>query len=96
MHKSESFQEEMHKILRGFEIQREHLILARKPDLVFISKKKNKKKPQQICAFCLLADCRTQQCTTTRTVTIITSNTYLRSSIVKTNATDRVGIYEQT
>ena len=32
-------------------------------------------------------DCRTQQCTTTITVTIITSNTYLRSSIVKTNAT---------
>ena len=31
--------------------------------------------------------CRTQQCTTTITVTIITSNTYLRSSIVKTNAT---------
>ena len=27
--------------------------------------------------------CRTQQCTTTITVTIITSNTYLRSSIVK-------------
>ena len=28
--------------------------------------------------------------------TIITSNTYLRSSIFNTNATDRVGIYEQT
>ena len=43
MHKPESVLEnEMHKILWDFEIQMDHLISARRPDLVLI--KKNKKK----------------------------------------------------
>ena len=41
MHKPESVLEnEMHKILWDFEIQTEHLIPARRPDLVIINKKK--------------------------------------------------------
>ena len=41
MHKPESILEnEMHKILWDFEIQIDHLILARRPDLVIINNKK--------------------------------------------------------
>ena len=41
MHKPESIQEnETHKILRDFEIETDHRILARRPDLVLINKKK--------------------------------------------------------
>ena len=41
MHKSESFHDnEMHKILWDFEIQADHLILARRTDLVLIKRKK--------------------------------------------------------
>ena len=41
MHNPESVQEnETHKILRDFAIQTSHLILARRPDLVIIKKKK--------------------------------------------------------
>ena len=40
MYKPESILEnETHKILRGFEIQMDHSILARRPDLVLINKK---------------------------------------------------------
>ena len=42
MHKPETFQEhETHKILCDFEIQTDHLILARRPNLVIIDKKEN-------------------------------------------------------
>ena len=41
MHKLESVQEnEMHKILWDFEIQTDHLILARRPNVVMINKKR--------------------------------------------------------
>ena len=41
MHKQESILEnEMHKILWDFEIQKDHLIPARRPDLLLINKKK--------------------------------------------------------
>ena len=41
MHNPESVLEnEMHKILWDFEIQKDHLILARQPDLVIVHKKK--------------------------------------------------------
>ena len=41
MSKLESvYKNEMHKILRGFEIQRDHLIPARRPELVFVKKKR--------------------------------------------------------
>ena len=43
MHKPESVLEnEIHKILWDFEIQTDHLILARRPDLQLINKKKKK------------------------------------------------------
>ena len=42
MHKPESIMEnETHKILWDFEIKTDHLILARRPDLLIISKKEN-------------------------------------------------------
>ena len=48
MHKPESVLEnEMHKILRDFEIQSDHLILTRRPDLVIVNKKKEKKKKKK-------------------------------------------------
>ena len=41
MHKSEAvLKNEAHKILRDFEIQTNHLILARRTDLVLINEKK--------------------------------------------------------
>ena len=41
MHKSESVQEnETHKIVWDFEIQIDHLIPARRPDIVLVRKKK--------------------------------------------------------
>ena len=45
MHKPESFQEnEMHKLLWDFEKQTDHLIMARRPDLVTPNKKNKKQK----------------------------------------------------
>ena len=44
MHNPESVLEnEMHKILRDFKIQTDHLIKARRPDLGIVKKKKKKK-----------------------------------------------------
>ena len=44
-HKPESVVEnEMHKVLWDFEIQTDHLSLARRPDLILINKKKKKRK----------------------------------------------------
>ena len=48
MHKPESVIENvMHKILWDFEIQADHLILARRPNLEIINKKKRKKKKKK-------------------------------------------------
>ena len=48
MHKPESVLEnETHKILWDFEIQTDHLIPTRKPDLVQINKKKKKEKERK-------------------------------------------------
>ena len=45
MHNPESILEnQTHKILRDFEIQTDHLISARRPDLLIVKKKKKKKK----------------------------------------------------
>ena len=41
-----------HKFLWDFNIQTDHLILARRPDLIIINKKKKKKKNQQNCKLC--------------------------------------------
>ena len=50
MHKPESVLEnEMHKILWDFEIQIDHLILARRPDLVIVKKKKENFPTSGIC-----------------------------------------------
>ena len=38
---------EMHKFLWDFEIQTDHLISARRPDLVIVNKKKEKKKKEK-------------------------------------------------
>ena len=44
-HNPESvLEKEMHKLLWDFEIQTDHLISTRRPDLVIINKKKKKKK----------------------------------------------------
>ena len=37
----------MHKILWDFEMPTDHLILARRPDLVIVNKKKKKKKKEK-------------------------------------------------
>ena len=48
MHKPESiFENEMHKILRDFDIQTDHIIPEGKLDLVLINKKKNKRKKKK-------------------------------------------------
>ena len=48
MHNPESVQEnEMHKFLWDFKIQTDHLILARRQDLVIVKKKKKKKKKKK-------------------------------------------------
>ena len=51
MHKTESIQEnERHKILWDFEIQTDHLVSARRPDVVTVNnKKKKKKKKKRTC-----------------------------------------------
>ena len=38
-----------HKLLWDFNIQTDHLIPARRPDLIIINKKKKKKKKSRIC-----------------------------------------------
>ena len=56
-HNSESIQEnKMHKILWDFEIQTDHLILARRPDLVIVNKKKRKKRTCWIVNFAIPSD----------------------------------------
>ena len=48
MHKPKSVLEnDMHKLLSDFEIQKDRLILARKPDLVIVNKKKKKEKKKR-------------------------------------------------
>ena len=48
MHNTESVLEnETHKILWNFEVQMDHLILARRADLVIVKKKKKKKKKRE-------------------------------------------------
>ena len=55
MHNSESVQEnEKHKLLWDFEIQMDHLISARWPDLMIVNKKK--KRSCRIVDFGVLAD----------------------------------------
>ena len=49
---------ETHKILWNFEIQIDHLIPARRPDLVIIIKKERKKRTCRIENFAVLADCK--------------------------------------
>ena len=48
MHKLRSVQgNEMHKVLWDFEIQTDHLILARQLDIMIVKKKKKKKKKER-------------------------------------------------
>ena len=47
-----------HKLLWDFNIQTDHLILARRPDLIIINKKKKKKKICKIVDFAVPADHR--------------------------------------
>ena len=42
-------QNDTHKLLCDFNIQTDHLIPARRPDLIVINKKKKKKKKKRIC-----------------------------------------------
>ena len=52
MHKPESVLEnETHKLYWGFEIQTDHLISAKRPDLIIIKKKKKKRKKKRTCRF---------------------------------------------
>ena len=43
---------DMHKLLWDSDIQTDHLISARRPDLIIINKKKKKKENLQNCRFC--------------------------------------------
>ena len=60
MHKPESVLEnETHKVLRNFEIQTDDLISARRPDLVILKKKKERKKRTcRVVDFTVLANHR--------------------------------------
>ena len=50
MHNPEPVLEnDTHKIQWDFDIQTDHLISARRPDLIIINKKKEKKKEKKIC-----------------------------------------------
>ena len=50
MHNQESVLEnETHKLLWDFDIQTDHLISARRPDLIIINKRKKKKKRRRTC-----------------------------------------------
>ena len=59
MHNQEPVLEnDTHKLLRDFDIQTDHLISARRPDLIIINKKKKKKKICKIVDFAVPADHR--------------------------------------
>ena len=59
MHKPKPVLEnETHRILWDFEVQTDHLIPARRPDLELINKKKKKKKTCQLVDFAVPADHR--------------------------------------
>ena len=59
MHNQESVLEnETHKLLWDFEIQTKHQILARRPNLAMINKKKKKKRTSKFVDFAVLADHR--------------------------------------
>ena len=59
MHNPESILEnETHKLLCDFEIQTDHEILARRPDLIIINIKKRKKITCRIVNFAIPADHR--------------------------------------
>ena len=49
---------ETHKLLWDFEMQTDHQISARRPDLIIIKKKKKKKKDLQKCGLCCPANHR--------------------------------------
>ena len=50
MHNPESVLEnEMHKVLRDFETQTDHQILARRPDLVIVKEKKENLSKNELC-----------------------------------------------
>ena len=48
----------IHKLIRDFDIQTDHRISARRPDLIVISKKKKKKRIRKIVDFAVSADHR--------------------------------------
>ena len=57
MHNLESVLEnDTHKLFRDFEIQTDHLILARRPDLIIINKKKKRKKKKRKKRTCKIMD----------------------------------------
>ena len=59
MHNSESVQEnEMHKLLGDFEIQTDHIISGRWPDLVIVQKKKRKEENSTNCELSCRANYR--------------------------------------
>ena len=49
---------EMHEVLSNFEIQKDHLISARRPELVRVNKKKKKRESAEWRAFTVPADNR--------------------------------------
>ena len=57
IHNPESVLEnDMHKLLWGFDIQSDHLISARRPDLIKINKKKTNKKQKKKKRICRIVD----------------------------------------
>ena len=49
MHDSESIPEnERHKVIRDFEIKTNHLISARRPNIVIVNKKKKKEREREL------------------------------------------------
>ena len=60
MHNPKSPQNEMHKVLWDFEKQTDHLILARRPDLVIVKKKKKRKKKKEPDELCTLLSQQTE------------------------------------
>ena len=46
-HPASVLENDTHKLLRDFDIQTDHLISARRPDLIIINNKKKKKKKKE-------------------------------------------------
>ena len=70
---------ETHKIHRDFEMQKDHLIPARRPNFVIINKRENEKKKKKMCRIVGLAARPTRKWKTNKTKREIITSTLLEN-----------------